>query len=91
MVGNSPTLMAEIVAIYMEETNIVKDAAGIVSSCVFQPITTDMTSHFTKNGGNALGLAGQGPLNRTCSVAFIGSWYLETNSLHSDQHRHLLV
>ncbi|KAF3909567.1 hypothetical protein AA313_de0205359 [Arthrobotrys entomopaga] len=22
-----------------------------------------MTSHFTKNGGNALGLAGQGPLN----------------------------
>jgi hypothetical protein len=64
MVGNSPSLMADIVAIFMEETNLVKDAAGIVSSCVFQPITTDMTSHFTKNGGNALGLAGQGPLNR---------------------------
>lgn len=67
MVGNSPTLMADIVAIFMEETNLVKDAAGLVSSCVFQPITTDMTSHFTKNGGNALGLAGQGPLNRKWS------------------------
>ena len=64
MVGNSPTLMADIVAIFQEETNAVKDAVDIVSSCVFQPITTDVTSHFNKNGGNALGLTGQGPLNR---------------------------
>lgn len=56
--------MADIVAIYMEEVEPVKDAAGIVPAAVFQPITTDMTSHFSKNGGNPLGLAGQGPLNR---------------------------
>jgi hypothetical protein len=56
--------MADIIAIYMEETNAITDAEGIVCSLVFQPITTDMTSHFNKNGGNALGLYGQGPL--TC-------------------------
>lgn len=78
MVGNSPTLMADIVAIYQEETNIVKNATGIVSSCVFQPITTDMTSHMSKNGGNALGLAGQGPLNRKLCLSHI---YVYINSV----------
>ena len=54
MVGSSPTLMADIVAIFMEETKLIKDAPGLVSSCSFQPITIDMTSHFTKNGGMLL-------------------------------------
>ncbi|KIN08813.1 hypothetical protein OIDMADRAFT_175526 [Oidiodendron maius Zn] len=63
MVENSASLMADMVAIYMDEVNPIKGVAGIVPSLVFQPITTDMISHFTKNGGNALGLAGQGPLN----------------------------
>ena len=58
--------MTDIIAIYQDETNGVKDAAGIVSSLVFQPITTDMTSHMSRRGGNALGLAGQGPVNRKC-------------------------
>ncbi|KND86516.1 Bifunctional solanapyrone synthase [Tolypocladium ophioglossoides CBS 100239] len=62
-VGNSPSLMSDIVAIYMDEVNPIKDAAGVVPSAVFQLITTDVTSHFSKNGGNPLGLAGQGPLN----------------------------
>ncbi|KAF3923711.1 hypothetical protein ABW20_dc0104210 [Dactylellina cionopaga] len=62
-VGNSVSLMADIVAIYMSEVDLIKDAAGIIPSTIFQLITTDMTSHFSKNGGNALGLAGQGPLN----------------------------
>ncbi|KAJ6786099.1 hypothetical protein PWT90_05987 [Aphanocladium album] len=59
---NSAMLMDEIVAIYMEEVDKVKDAPGIVPSAVFQPITTSMTKHFAKNGGNPLGLEGQGPL-----------------------------
>ena len=56
--------MADMVAIYQDEVGPIKDAPGVVPSAVFQLITTDMTSHFSKNGGNPLGLAGQGPLNR---------------------------
>lgn len=66
MTGNSASLMADMVAIYMDEIEPLKNVTGIVPSLVFQPITTDMTSHFAKNGGNALGLDGEGPLNRTC-------------------------
>ncbi|KAJ5722135.1 hypothetical protein N7488_000170 [Penicillium malachiteum] len=62
-VGNDATLMADMVAIYMDEIEPLKNFSGIVPSLVFQPITTDMISHFSKNGGNALGLDGQGPLN----------------------------
>lgn len=56
--------MADMVAIYMEEIEPIKNVAGIGPSIIFQLITTDMTDHFSKNGGNPLGLAGQGPLNR---------------------------
>ncbi|KAL7782208.1 hypothetical protein V8C37DRAFT_397964 [Trichoderma ceciliae] len=62
-VHNSASLMADMVAIYMQEVEAIKDVTGIVPSAVFQLITTDMTKHFSKNGGNPLGLAGQGPLN----------------------------
>lgn len=65
---NSAMLMDEIVAIYTEEVEKVKDAPGIVPSAVFQPITTSMTKHFAKNGGNPLGLEGQGPLTCTCAL-----------------------
>jgi len=68
-VGNDPDLMAEMVAAYMDEVNKVKDAPGLVPSAVYQPITTSMTSQFSKNGGNPLGLAGQGPLNGTCPAS----------------------
>lgn len=60
--------MDDIVAIYTEEVEKVKDAPGIVPSAVFQPITTSMTKHFSKNGGNPLGLEGQGPLTRTYTI-----------------------
>ncbi|KAJ5655255.1 hypothetical protein N7507_007205 [Penicillium longicatenatum] len=62
-VGNNAKLMADMVAIYMDEIEPLKTVAGIVPSLVFQPITTDMILHFSKNGGNALGLDDQGPLN----------------------------
>jgi hypothetical protein len=64
MVDNCASLMDDMVAIYMDEIEPVKTAAGILPSLIFQPITTDMISHFSKNGGNALGLDGEGPLNR---------------------------
>lgn len=64
-VKNSATLMAEIIQIYMEEVATIKKVSGILPALVFQPITTDMTSHFSKNGGNALGFSDKdGPL--TC-------------------------
>ncbi|KAM0517039.1 hypothetical protein ACHAPE_005151 [Trichoderma viride] len=47
----------------MDEIDAVKNVTGIGPSIIFQLITTDMTDHFSKNGGNPLGLAGQGPLN----------------------------
>ncbi|RFU81403.1 fad binding domain-containing [Trichoderma arundinaceum] len=62
-VENSALLMADIVTIYMEEVEAIKDVTGVVPSVIFQLITTDMTKQFSKNGGNPLGLVGQGPLN----------------------------
>lgn len=61
--------MADMVAIYMEEIEPIKNVRGIGPSIIFQLITTDMTDHFSKNGGNPLGLAGQGPLNRKCILS----------------------
>lgn len=69
--------MADIIAIYQEETNAVKDAAGLVSSCIFQPIGTNMAPLFARNGGNALGIdLTKGPLMRTYSISrlFPLSW-----------------
>ncbi|KAK1243480.1 hypothetical protein MKX07_004108 [Trichoderma sp. CBMAI-0711] len=62
-VQNSACLMTELVEIYLEEVASVKDIAGIVPSIVFQLITTDMSQYFSRDGGNPLGLDGQGPLN----------------------------
>lgn len=53
----------------MDEMESIKDADGIVASIVFQLITTDVTSRFSKNGGNPLGLDGKGPLNCTSLTA----------------------
>ena len=77
--------MADLVAIYMEEVESVKDAAGIVPSIVFQLITTDMTQHFSRNGGNPLGLDGQGPLNRVY-LSSAASENLYTEHGYSDQY-----
>ncbi|KAG5979642.1 hypothetical protein E4U55_004925 [Claviceps digitariae] len=62
MVGNDAALMSDLVAIYQDEVGKVADAQGLVASVAFQPVSRDMTKHFDKNGGNPLGLTGQGPL-----------------------------
>ncbi|KAL9064571.1 MAG: hypothetical protein Q9161_008793 [Pseudevernia consocians] len=60
----SALLSQEILSIFMDEVSAIKDAASIVPSVVFQPVTKDIISHFSKNGGNALGIAeSDGPLN----------------------------
>jgi hypothetical protein len=66
MVKNDVQLMADIQNIFEEEVANIITAANIVPALVFQPISTAMTSHFTTNGGNALGITAEdGPLTRT--------------------------
>jgi len=55
--------MADILTIFQSEVANVKDAVGILPACIYGPVPTTMTSQFTKNGGNALGItAADGPL-----------------------------
>jgi hypothetical protein len=63
MVKNSANLMDASLLIFQDEISKVADAKDIIPAFVLQPITTDMTSHFSKNGGNALGFSNaDGPL-----------------------------
>jgi hypothetical protein len=63
-VKNDAPLMLEMIEIYRQEVDRIKDAANLTASIVFQPINIDIISHSFKNGGNALGLTEQdGPLN----------------------------
>ena len=60
---NTPNLQNQILELFIKEVNSIKDAKGILPALVLQPITTDVISHFSKNGGNALGIAeSDGPL-----------------------------
>lgn len=59
----SAVLEREILDIYIGEVEGIKDAEGLLPAVVFQPITKDVISYFSKNGGNALGIAeSDGPL-----------------------------
>ena len=50
--------MVEIAyAIFKDEIEGVKDEEGIIPAFILQPITKDVVSHFSKNGGNALGIS----------------------------------
>jgi hypothetical protein len=63
MFKNDASFLIETLAIFQEEVNVVKDAAGITPAFVLQPITPTQMSHFSKNGGNPLGLSPiDGPL-----------------------------
>ena len=53
---NSPDLQIQIMNMFVEEMNGVGDAAGILPALCMQPITQPMVSHFSQNGGNALGI-----------------------------------
>jgi hypothetical protein len=65
--------MTDILTIFQSEVANIKDATGILPACVYGPVPTTMTSHFTKNGGNALGItAADGPLVSTYSFSHLG-------------------
>ncbi len=58
-------LFNTILELFTTEVEGLRDAPGILPELVFQPITTEMISHFGRNGGNALGIEeGVGPLVR---------------------------
>ena len=62
---NNATLMNTIQEIFVEEVENIKNVTGFGPACVFQAITMDIISHFSKNGGNALGITPEdGPLIR---------------------------
>jgi hypothetical protein len=74
MVKNSPTILTEIIAIFMEEIEPIKNATNIIPSLVLQPVTTDTISHFSKNGGNVLGISlDDGPLDCMDSLYYPSS------------------
>jgi len=56
------TMASYIVDIFIEETNVVANATGILPACILQVITTNQLSHMSKYGGNALGLSTNEPL-----------------------------
>lgn len=65
---NTPGLQNQILDLFVTEINGVTDAEGIIPALVLQPVTTDVISYFSKNGGNALGIAeSDGPL--ICKLA----------------------
>jgi hypothetical protein len=59
---SSPEVDKQIIAAYVEELEKVKKLEGIVPCVVFHPTPPGHTKHMSKNGGNPLGLAGEGPL-----------------------------
>jgi hypothetical protein len=60
---NSPTILNNILDIFMSEINPINTVANMTPALVFQPLTNDIISHFSRNGGNALGITtDDGPL-----------------------------
>lgn len=92
MVHNDVQIVTDIQSLFSSQLTNISDAAGLLPALVFQPISTAMTSHFTKNGGNALGITEEdGPLIcKFLSLACFSLKYvithLLTTSCCSDQH-----
>lgn len=68
---NSAVLQSKILDMWLAEVEGIKDAEGILPALVMQPITKNIISHFSKNGGNALGIEeSDGPLIRKFPLLF---------------------
>jgi len=62
-VKNDAQLFADIIALYDVAIVPIKNVPGLFPAMAFQPISTTMSSHFSKNGGNPLGVSpDDGPL-----------------------------
>ena len=68
---NDAALLIEILEIFASETEVVKNLPDIFPVCFFQPITVAQMSHFSKVGGNALGISSDdGPLVRKLLIIY---------------------
>jgi len=75
--------MSDVIAIYQEEVNKINNVTDLVASLIYQPISTAISSHFRKNGGNALGFDDRdGPLNCTYFLQFIYRLLTGTSDKH---------
>ena len=54
---NSPDLQSKILDLFTHEVEPIKDAPGLLPAVIFQPITASQISHFSKRGGNSLGIS----------------------------------
>ena len=62
---NNAQLQADILGVWYRDVQPILDLKGSLSALVFQPISAPIASHFSKNGGNALGISPQdAPLTR---------------------------
>ncbi|KAF7901651.1 uncharacterized protein EAF01_006950 [Botrytis porri] len=60
---NDADLIMEISKIFDQELQNIRNATNLLPALVFQPISEPMISHFSKNGGNSLGITTKdGPL-----------------------------
>lgn len=60
---DDPALLKAIIKIFTEEASTVLDIPGLLPFFAFQPLSTNIISKMSKNGGNALGLSvADGPL-----------------------------
>lgn len=67
---NSAVLSRKILDIFVSELEKIKDAANLTPSVVFQSITRNQVSHFSNNGGNALGITlDEAPLTCMLSIS----------------------
>lgn len=61
--GVSREMLQISLDIFNEEIETIKKIDGMLPALIFQPITTDVISRFSKNGGNCLGIdVTEGPL-----------------------------
>lgn len=68
MIHNNARLLLDINDIWVSEINAILNVADFLPDMTMQPISTAITSHFTQNGGNALGItAADGPLTSITS------------------------
>lgn len=68
---NDIQIMEDVQALFTSQMPAIASANGLLPALVFQPISIAMTSHFTSNGGNALGItAADGPLIRKLPFSY---------------------
>ena len=54
---NSPVLQSKILDIFVAEISPLTNATGLLPALIMRPITKPTVSHFSKRGGNALGIS----------------------------------